>query len=359
MNGNSEVMKVSSGVVVDAMSAKRLHAAGGSIKASYFPDCSICLTQPRALRFDCGHLVCCEACANTLQVAGGGCPICRAQISMTLYSELPPVPGRQPTYENIDVAISRLLKALNSGESQEAQQEAAFALCLRAQEEGQGFERLIDAGVLGPLVALVSNGTESCREASRACAALTLGLIAPTAVGALVDSGAVQALLHALSAPSVAEYAALSLGNMALYDSHKTAGAIRATDGGFKPLLALVLDEGVKAATCEAAVGALTNLTEMDAVHGVVDACSSSELRTRLKELERGDSELLAATASALLANLEMVSERRPSSRSSCTNVVAVPHCKSQPTAAAQQGISQDRLRVRRGVIQMTKCVVS
>ena len=287
------------------MSGKRLLEAQGSVQASWFPECSVCLSKARTIRFDCGHLVCCDTCAAQLTETQGGCPICRSAIGTVVFNEIPPVPGRQPTFESVDVALNRLVKALRDDASPEAQQEAAFALCIRAQEEGRGFEGIIERGVLPPLVALLRDGT----DAAKACCAVTLGLIAPVASEELTEAGVVVALLGALEHPPVAEYAALALSNLAECAGDSTAAAILSTPHGYAPLVALVMNEDTDDTVCEAACGALTNLTDPNAEHGAVAACVPLVGRLRALKAKRdgGGENDLAQAATALLANIEAI----------------------------------------------------
>ena len=281
------------------MSSARLKAAQSSVQASWFPECSVCLTEARTTRFDCGHLVCCDACAATLQSRADSCPVCRSPISSLVYKDLPPVPGRQPTFESVDVALARLVKSLKDSNTV-AQQEAAFALCLKAQEEGRGFERLLDtAGVSHALISLVVEGS----EAARACAIVTLGLVAPISTDLLIEEGAVAALMGAMATGAVAEYAALAVSSFAEFDGEGTARAIRSTEGGYAPLVALLLRDDLDAAACEAACAALTNLVEIDGAHGAVAACAP--LVDRLRSLQGRDEADLAQAAAALLSNVE------------------------------------------------------
>merc|ERR1712086_491625 len=54
-------------------------------------ECMVCHDAPRSVRFDCGHAVCCQACATKLEQAaerraltgnGGYCPLCRSQFQL-------------------------------------------------------------------------------------------------------------------------------------------------------------------------------------------------------------------------------------------------------------------------------------
>ena len=65
-------------------------------------ECVVCLSEPRATRFDCGHACCCADCAAVLLAAREPrCPNCRALIRST--SSGPDAAGvevaRQPTFE--------------------------------------------------------------------------------------------------------------------------------------------------------------------------------------------------------------------------------------------------------------------
>lgn len=282
----------------------RLLAAQARLQRSWFPSCSLCLSEPRTARFDCGHLVCCDSCARLLQDKRQGCPICRAPIGTTTFAELLPVLGRQPTFESVDVALSRLLKTLDDSDLA-VQQEALFALCMRAQEVNCGLEKLIELGVLAPLVALVAEGRS---DASKACAVVTLASIAPVASSELIAAGAVPAVLGSLEAPAVAGFAALALGSLAENDGDATAAAILSTEHGYAPLTALVANEDVDASVCEAACGALATLTDIDAAHAAVAACQPLLERLRSLQMRKGgDDGALAQAATALLANVEAV----------------------------------------------------
>ena len=62
-------------------------ADGGGVRpgmsvAEEARECVVCLVEPRATRFLCGHSVCCATCAAVLQAQGarGLCPVCRTRI---------------------------------------------------------------------------------------------------------------------------------------------------------------------------------------------------------------------------------------------------------------------------------------
>jgi len=170
-----------------------------------------------------------------------------------VYSELPPVLGRQPTFESADVALQRLIQALD-GDDPTAQEEAACSLCARAQEgEGRGFERLIAAGLLPPLIALLETGS----DVGKLCSVLTLGLIAPVAAAQTCDSGGVRALLSVLHVPRVGEYAALALATLAEQDGTATGADIVAA-GGFQALVEALSCDDVPVA--DACAGVLINI---------------------------------------------------------------------------------------------------
>ncbi|KNC86490.1 hypothetical protein SARC_01361 [Sphaeroforma arctica JP610] len=42
--------------------------------------CVICMEDPRAMRFDCGHLIACRGCTDLLVDKGHPCPMCRSSI---------------------------------------------------------------------------------------------------------------------------------------------------------------------------------------------------------------------------------------------------------------------------------------
>ncbi|KAL1507497.1 hypothetical protein AB1Y20_008333 [Prymnesium parvum] len=43
-------------------------------------ECVVCLMEPRAVRFGCGHCACCTTCAGLLQAQRMSCPVCRLPI---------------------------------------------------------------------------------------------------------------------------------------------------------------------------------------------------------------------------------------------------------------------------------------
>ena len=69
--------------------------------------CIICLDEPRTVRFDCGHLLCCFNCSDELQKRGQPCPTCRAAPGVGLFQPIegPLLPGRQETWADPDSEI--------------------------------------------------------------------------------------------------------------------------------------------------------------------------------------------------------------------------------------------------------------
>jgi hypothetical protein len=53
----------------------------GDEVSGQFRECVVCMAEPRAIRFGCGHLCCCEECSERLrQLPNSTCPTCRAPI---------------------------------------------------------------------------------------------------------------------------------------------------------------------------------------------------------------------------------------------------------------------------------------
>ena len=52
----------------------------GVALASAERECVVCLSEPRAARFGCGHCCCCASCAAVLQARRNPCPVCRVPI---------------------------------------------------------------------------------------------------------------------------------------------------------------------------------------------------------------------------------------------------------------------------------------
>ena len=73
---------------------------GGRASASEEPppeerECVICMSEPREVRFSCGHAVCCRGCAESLLALEHPCPTCRtSDISMAEIGTF----TQQPTY---------------------------------------------------------------------------------------------------------------------------------------------------------------------------------------------------------------------------------------------------------------------
>lgn len=66
-------------------------------------ECVVCLSEPRAARFRCGHCVCCEACGDQLESHADTCPICRAPAAIMAR-------GAHLATENTFVEISHWLR---------------------------------------------------------------------------------------------------------------------------------------------------------------------------------------------------------------------------------------------------------
>ena len=289
-----------------------------------------------------------------LERGNGACPICRVKpIGRSLYSELPPVPGRQPTFESVEVALNRLVKALATPDNEMEQQEAAFALCTRAQEE-DGFEELIAAGVLGPLMSIItahSDSSSSVPVAACSCACVTLGLIAPQSSEQVIAAGGVPVLLSALKHASMAEYAALALSGLAENNASATAAAIAATDGGYAPLVALLDDGAVAVEAVDAACGALANLVHIDGAHGAAAAVEPAMARLRVlaAATDGGGGDELQQTAASLLSNVEMALLRlRSGSKAEA----------QAPAATAPVATAPVHRRVPRHGLKANNCVV-
>ena len=50
-------------------------------------ECLICMAEPRAVRFSCGHSLCCEKCADVLVARNAPCPSCRANFVIVARGE--------------------------------------------------------------------------------------------------------------------------------------------------------------------------------------------------------------------------------------------------------------------------------
>ena len=57
--------------------------------------CVVCMEALRAVRFTCGHCVCCDGCAKKWRAAGGGCPSCRKPMVVVQRGDL----SRAPSFE--------------------------------------------------------------------------------------------------------------------------------------------------------------------------------------------------------------------------------------------------------------------
>ena len=57
--------------------------------------CVVCADAPRAVRYKCGHCVCCESCSKRWQAARGGCPVCRKPI---VVAEVGPALARERSF---------------------------------------------------------------------------------------------------------------------------------------------------------------------------------------------------------------------------------------------------------------------
>ena len=72
--------------------------------------------------------------------------------------------GRQDLEPSVEAHVEHALVHALQGDDATDQNEAALAMCVRAQEEGMGFGKLVEAGVLRPLVSLVSTADEAARS---------------------------------------------------------------------------------------------------------------------------------------------------------------------------------------------------
>ena len=46
---------------------------------AHVKECVCCMDEPRSVRFECGHCVCCKTCADHLVQQRSCCPACRMQ----------------------------------------------------------------------------------------------------------------------------------------------------------------------------------------------------------------------------------------------------------------------------------------
>lgn len=230
------------------------------LESSWYPDCMVCMGAKRAVRFDCGHLVCCQSCSEALMARNETCPVCRQTIGREVFDEFPPLLGRQPTYEGEDVALQRLVKTLSSdNSSSSAKEEAAFVVCQRASTDNA--QRFVDAGVVAPLVALVAQGGAN---KGRDAATITIGILADRVAEEVISLGGVSALLPLLSshdAGDMVEYAALAL--LSLFESSAAAAAAAVHDaGGLTPLIDVLQREDLSSSALGASASVLIALSE-------------------------------------------------------------------------------------------------
>ena len=68
--------------------------------AAALKECVVCMMAPRAVRFGCGHALCCEDCADELVKRGDVCPTCRCEIAIAAR-------GDKIGYEETFAAMSR------------------------------------------------------------------------------------------------------------------------------------------------------------------------------------------------------------------------------------------------------------
>ena len=50
-------------------------------------ECVVCMSAPRAVRFGCGHSICCGECADALVARGDVCPGCRCPLRIVMRGE--------------------------------------------------------------------------------------------------------------------------------------------------------------------------------------------------------------------------------------------------------------------------------
>ena len=274
-----------------------------------------CLSETRHTRFDCGHLVACKGCADTLCAQRKTCPVCRQPIGRTVFDGMLPLPGRQPTFESKEIGLQRLV-AMLAGDDPAACEEAEMVVCQRAVEEtGQVF---VDAGVIPPLVRLIGTQGASLGRQAACCA---IGILAASgAHSEVLAAGGAAALLRLLGSegakgtPSL-EYAALALGALTEHSGPATAAAVRSSTehgGGVRPLVRVVTDEqatstGGSEAAVAAAVVALADLAAVDAglAEEVAEAAAGQRFASQLGVLERSGDVEIASAVSGLRAALQ------------------------------------------------------
>ena len=93
MSGRSCIRPAGASSLVDASGGRPGIAAAADVK-----ECVICMANPRAARFGCGHAFCCADCADELVMlvkrARGGdvCPTCRCAIAAGTLASSRPLP---------------------------------------------------------------------------------------------------------------------------------------------------------------------------------------------------------------------------------------------------------------------------
>ena len=269
------------------------------------------MVERRSVRFDCGHLVCCNSCADSLQNRRLPCPVCRVAIGRKVFEELPPVPGRQPTFESEEIALQRLLYTLMAND-EAAKEEAAFAVCQRAMNDNA--QAFVNAGVIPPLVALLAEGAKGGAK-GREAAAVTLGILGADATPQVLDAGGAGALLAICSLRYGAEASLVELAALALYslvenDAAATAAAIRSLAtgagtglvAGLETLIAVLRADASSTGAKTAAAGTLAELAALDEATRESVAGSVLPVADQLRALRRscGDAEL-AEMVGALL----------------------------------------------------------
>ena len=81
---------------------------GGATLTLLMPkQCVVCMAEPRQVRFQCGHCVCCESCAKRWRQAGGGCPSCRMPMVIVERGELSRADSFERSYKTYGANRSR------------------------------------------------------------------------------------------------------------------------------------------------------------------------------------------------------------------------------------------------------------
>jgi len=194
---------------------------------------------------------------------------------------IPPVCGRQPTFESKSGAIGRLIALLKLPAGERRRAEAAFAACEFSMAEQA--PALVEAGAIGALLSVLADGTaQECEFCS-----VTLGLVGMARARELIAAGGVEALFGLLAreetTDAAREYAALAVASLAEADRRATIGAARRHERGLEPLVRCVLAPG-STSSREAAAGALVNLAE-DARSGGGGCPVAAALAPHLAEL--------------------------------------------------------------------------